>query len=293
MLRFDERVAIVTGAGRGVGRATALMLARRGASVVVNDLGGSVHGGQEGSSEPADAVVAEIVAAGGRAVASYASVSSQNGPEDIVRAALSAFGRIDIVINNAGTERTLAFADSTMEDIRSQMEVHYFGTAAVTMQAWPHLVKSDAGRVVNTTSDTVFGMATRIGYSAAKAAVLVFTRTLSLEGAAFGVKVNCVAPRAFTRMAAESNISEVAKAYMQTNLPPDHVANLTALLAHKECPVNGKAFAVGGGAAFEIGMTLNGGIQCEDFTPEAVLENIEKLTDPSSAVLQEKTFVPS
>jgi len=119
------------------------------------------------------------------------------------------------------------------------------------------------------------------------------TRTLSLEGAADGVKVNCVAPRAFTRMAEQSNINDVAKAYMKANLPPDHVANLTALLAHKECPVTGKAFAVGGGAAYEIGMTLNGGFECDDFTPEALLQNVDQLIDPLSAVLQDKTFVPS
>lgn len=197
------------------------------------------------------------------------------------------------MVNNAGTERTVAFKDSSMEDIRSQMVVHYFGTAAVTMQAWPHLVKSGAGRVVNTTSDTVFGMETRVGYSAAKAAIMVFTRALALEGASQGVKVNSIAPRAYTRMAAESNINEVAKAYMKAKLSPDHVANLTALLAHDDCPVTGKAFAVGCGEAFEIGTTLNGGFQCEDFTPEAVLENIDKLTDRASAVLQDKTFVPS
>jgi NAD(P)-dependent dehydrogenase (short-subunit alcohol dehydrogenase family) len=289
MLRYDGRVAIVTGAGRGVGRATAILLASRGASVVVNDLPGDASASSARSA--ADDVVAEIVAAGGRAVANYASVSSESGPREIVKAALDAFGRIDALVNNAGNERSVAFQDCTLEDLRSPMEVHYFGTAGVTLAAWPHLVASGAGRVVNTTSDATFGMVTRVGYSAAKAAIMAFTRSLALEAAAHGIKVNSIAPRAYTRMAAESNVPEATKAYMKANLAPEHVASLTGLLAHESCPVSGKAFAVGGGAAYEIGMTLNAGFKSIEFTPETILANIATLTDRASIQFQEKTFI--
>ena len=200
-LRFDDKVAIVTGGGRGVGRCHALNLGARGAKVVVADLGGPVEGTQGSSTAPADGVVGEIVAAGGEAVACYASVAEEAGAASIVEAALDTFGRLDIVVNNAGIGDPERFEDQTIAQFRTMLDVQYLGTVLVTKAAWPHLVAQRSGRVVNTCSEGPLGIHAKMtSYGGAKGGVIGFTLALAAEGPAHGIAVNGFSPRASTRL---------------------------------------------------------------------------------------------
>ena len=229
----------MTGAGRGIGRAYARLLAARGARVVVNDLGGSVDGAGV-SADVAAAVVAEIVAdgAGDTAVADGNDVSSESGAQALVAHALDAFGRIDIVINNAGIVRWAAFPELDDEILAQHLAVHVGGAFHTTRAAWPHMVSQGYGRVVMTTSSGIFGLPNNGAYATAKAAVIGLTRSLSLAGAAYGVKANLIAPAAATRMGGDEAAPEMA---------PDLVAPMAAYLAHEDCPVSGEIYAAGFG----------------------------------------------
>jgi NAD(P)-dependent dehydrogenase (short-subunit alcohol dehydrogenase family) len=237
-LRFDGRVAVVTGAGRGIGRAHARLLAARGASVVVNDLGGSMEG--EGTDAgPAAAVVEEITAAGGAALADTSDISTPAGGEALVAAALERFGRIDIVVNNAGIMRWAGFPEVDAESLAAHLAVHVGGSFHVTRAAWPHLVAQGYGRVVMTTSTGMLGLAENVSYATAKAGVLGMARSISTAGAAHGIKVNLIAPAAATRMAgAQAESPEMAS---------DLVSPMMAYLAHEDCPVTGEVYVAGGG----------------------------------------------
>ena len=238
-LRFDGRIAIVTGAGSGLGRAHALLLASRGAAVVVNDLGGDIHGGGEGSSA-ADKVVAEIKAAGGEAVANYDSV--ENG-EGIVQTALDTYKRVDIVINNAGILRDVSFHKMTDEDWDRIYRVHLEGTYKVTHAAWPLLREQQFGRVVNTTSDSgIFGNFGQANYSAAKLGILGLSNTLAHEGHSKNIHVNTIAPIAGSRLTETVLPSDMVDA-----LKPEYVSPLVAYLCHDDCTETGGLFEVGAG----------------------------------------------
>jgi NAD(P)-dependent dehydrogenase (short-subunit alcohol dehydrogenase family) len=287
-LRFDGRVAIVTGAGRGVGRAHALLLASRGAHIVVADLGGALDGSGH-SNEPADEVVKEIVAGGGQAVACYASVADEAGSTSIVEAALNTFGRLDIVINNAGIADPEWFESLTLDQFRRMIDVHYFGTLHVCKAAWPHLQESGYGRVVNTTSEAATGTVPKnTSYGAAKGAVWGFTRALALDAAKEpNIKVNAIAPRAGTRL---SDPSVMAKVFdrpedmfgdLSAVLPPDGVSPAVAFLAHEDCPLNGEALICGGGIAQRLVMLETAGITSDAMTPEFIAENLDALMDVS------------
>ena len=214
MSDFEGKVAIVTGAGNGLGRSHALAFAARGAKVVVNDLGGSVQG--EGRSDAADAVVKEIKAAGGEAIANKASVSDRDGARSIVDDALAAFGSVDIVVNNAGILRDKSFKNMTLDEFDLVIDVHLRGTAYVTHFAWPILYEKNWGRVVFTSSVSgIFGNFGQANYGAAKMAMLGLMNVLAIEGAAHNVRVNCLAPIAATRMTAS-----VPGADIDANDPP-------------------------------------------------------------------------
>ena len=268
--RFDDQVAVITGAGRGLGKQYALLLAARGARIVVNDLGGSVTG--EGSEvDAAQAVAQEINDQGGEAVADVNSVATPEGGHAIIDTALSTWGRVDILVNNAGTVRDSLFDDMTDERLGPIVDVHVKGAFFVTRPAWKVMRERGYGRVVNTCSAAgILGAERMSNYGAAKAGLIGLTRVLAAEGADLGIKVNAIAPIAATRMldysmkgvaalddpAAAAQADEVMRPFLD-RLDPALVAPVVAYLAHADCPVSGEIYTVGAGhvARFFIGRT--------------------------------------
>jgi NAD(P)-dependent dehydrogenase (short-subunit alcohol dehydrogenase family) len=250
-LGYDGRVAIITGAGGGLGREHALLLASRGAQVVVNDLGGSVSG-EGGSEGPAHTTAKEIEDLGGVAVADINSVATPEGGEAIVQTAIDAFGRVDIVINNAGILRDKTFHNMTAELVDPVLDVHLRGAFWVTRPAWVKMREQGYGRVVNTSSSSgILGNFGQANYGAAKMGLVGFTRVLAAEGAKYNIKANALAPVARTRM------TEDILGPMAERLDPALVSPVVAWLVHEDCPVTGEIYSVGGGrvARFFIGMT--------------------------------------
>jgi NAD(P)-dependent dehydrogenase (short-subunit alcohol dehydrogenase family) len=238
--RFEGRVAIVTGAGRGIGRAYARLLAERGASVVVNDLGAAIDGtGADG--QLASRVVDDITGAGGSAIADGSDVSMPDGAQTLIAAAVEAFGRVDVLVNNAGIVRWAGFPDADEENLVSHLAVHVGGSFHTTRAAWPYFVERGYGRVVMTTSSGIFGLPDNTSYATAKAAVIGLTRSLALAGAGHGVKVNLIAPAAMTRMAG------ARAGEGDPQMAPELVAPMAAFLAHEACPVSGEIYAAGAG----------------------------------------------
>jgi NAD(P)-dependent dehydrogenase (short-subunit alcohol dehydrogenase family) len=292
-LRFDGRVAIVTGAGRGVGRAHARLLASRGAQVVVADLGGQLDG-TGSSSSPADEVVKEIQTEGGTAVSCVASVATDDGATTIVGTALEAFGRLDVVVNNAGISQPDWFDDLTLNRFMQMIEVHYMGTVNVTMAAWPHLRDSGFGRIVNTCSEAAFGMVPKnTSYGGAKGGVFGFTRSLALDARRHGILVNAIAPRAKTRLSDPKVLSHVYDVPEETfsevmdTFVPDLVAPAVAYLAHESCQLNGEVLVAGGGQVLRMAIVQTGGITSSNLTPEELATNIDTVMDLTNASVME------
>ena len=286
-IRFDERVAIITGAGGGLGRSHALLLASRGAKVVVNDLGGAVDG-TGGDASAADAVVKEIRAAGGTAVANYDSVSDAAGAANIVKAATEAFGRVDILINNAGILRDVSFHKMTTAQWDAVIAVHLTGTMNVTHAAWPLLREQGYGRIVNTTSAAgLYGNFGQVNYGAAKLGIVGLTRSLAQEGAKKNIFTNCIAPVAKSRMTETIGLPEAVLA----KLEPKRVSPLVAFLASDVCKDNGETFAVGGGYMSKVQIVEgNGAVLKGDPTPEDVLESWGAITQMDNATPYENAM---
>jgi NAD(P)-dependent dehydrogenase (short-subunit alcohol dehydrogenase family) len=293
-LRFDGRSVIVTGGGRGFGRSHALLLASRGARVVVADYGVAVDG--TGSSpEPAEQVAKEITAAGGEAVACFASVADEAGAASIVQTALDAFGRLDVVINNAGISDPDWFEDESMERLRKMAEFHYFGTAYVCRAAWPHLQGAKHGCIVNTTSEAITGFVPKcIGYSGAKGGVFGLTRALAQDGRRFGIRVNAVAPRGYTRMSSPEVLAYVydqpAENFrndaFREQFKPDFVSPAVAFLAHESCQLTGEVLVSGGLQVMRLALIETTGITTsETITPEDIAGNLEALMDTTGATV--------
>jgi (3R)-3-hydroxyacyl-CoA dehydrogenase / 3a,7a,12a-trihydroxy-5b-cholest-24-enoyl-CoA hydratase / enoyl-CoA hydratase 2 len=282
-LRFDGRVAIVTGAGGGLGRSHALLLAARGAKVVVNDLGGSFTGDGK-SSTAAEKVVAEIKAAGGEAVANFDSV--EDG-DKIVKTAIDAFGRLDILINNAGILRDVSFQKMTRDDWDLVYKVHVLGTFRVTHAAWPHMRDAGFGRIINTASAAgIYGNFGQANYAMAKLGIHGFTQTLALEGKKRNIVVNTIAPIAGSRMTETVLPKELLDA-----LKPEYVSPLVAKLAHEGCEDSGGLYEVGGGFVAKLrweraaGKTfrLGRGIAPEDVDAAwSAISSFEKTTHPAT-----------
>jgi NAD(P)-dependent dehydrogenase (short-subunit alcohol dehydrogenase family) len=269
-LRFDEQVAVITGAGGGLGKHYALLLAARGARVVVNDIGGSVTG--DGSNAgAATAVAEEIRQRGGEAVADSHSVTSPEGGKAMIDSALAAWGRVDIVINNAGIVGDAPFEDMTPERFEPLVDVHLKGAFHVTRPAWKVMREQRYGRIVNTCSAAgILGAEGMSNYGAAKTGLIGFTRVLAAEGADHDIKVNAISPIAYTRMlahsvegasqqddpSAQAVLDDLVGQYLQ-KLDPALVAPVVAFLAHRDCPVSGEIYTVGAGhvARFFIGRT--------------------------------------
>ena len=245
---FDGRVAVVTGAGRGIGRAHALLLAERGASVVVNDLGGSMEG-LGADAGVASAVAAEIVAGGGTAAANGSDVATPEGADALIGSAIELFGRLDILVNNAGIIRWAGFPEADAENLARHLAVHTVGSFNTARAAWPHMVEQGYGRIVMTTSSGIFGLPKNLSYATAKAAVIGLTRSLTTAGAAHGILVNLIAPAAFTRMAGQPAAAADAPGDGAEPSPmsSDLVAPMVAFLAHEACPVSGEIYAAGAG----------------------------------------------
>ena len=245
MSDFEGKVAIVTGAGAGLGRSHALAFAERGAKVVVNDLGGSVHG--EGQSDAADAVVEEIKAAGGQAVANKASVADRDGAKSIVEDAVSAFGTVDILVNNAGILRDKSFKNMTLDEFDLVLDVHLRGTAYVTRHAWPIMYEKNWGRVVLTSSTSgIFGNFGQANYGAAKMGMLGLMNVLAIEGAAHNVRVNCLAPGAATRMTASVPGSTIDMSKPPPAMSPALVTPAVLYLCSEDAPSAHTIHAAGG-----------------------------------------------
>ena len=263
-LRFDGRVAIITGAGGGLGRSHALELARRGAQVLVNDLGGAVDG--SGSSmSAADRVVDEITALGGIAAPNHDSVATAQGGKAIVQGALDAFGRVDILVNNAGILRDKAFHKMDDAMIESVIDVHLKGALYVSQPAYRLMREQGYGRIVNTSSASgLFGNFGQANYGAAKAGLAGLTRVLALEGASRGIKVNAIAPIAATRM------TEEILGTLADKVSPDSVSPLVAYLAHEECSVSGHVYSVAGGRIARIFVAETHGVVLGKNTPEEI-----------------------
>lgn len=258
MIRFDDRVAIVTGAGGGLGRSHALALAARGARVVVNDLGGGLDG-SGASAGAAEQVVAEIAAGGGRAVADTHSVSDPAGAAALVERALDAFGRLDIVINNAGILRDKSFAKMPLDDFKAVVDVHLMGSAQVTKAAWPHLQAGQYGRVVLTTSAAgLYGNFGQANYGAAKLGLVGLMNTLKLEGQRNDIRVNTIAPVAATRMT-ETILPPAALERLQ----PAPVTAAVLFLASEEAP-SGAIIAAGAGYYARVEIVEAKGVQLGD-----------------------------
>ena len=272
-LGFDGRVAIISGAGGGLGRQHALMLASRGALVVVNDLGGAVDG--TGSDKgAAERVVDEIRALGGEAVADTNSVSTPEGGEAIVATAVEAFGTVDIVINNAGILRDKAFHNMDPAMYDAVLEVHLRGALNLTKPAFKIMRDKGYGRIVSTSSGAgVFGNFGQANYGAAKMGLVGLTRVLAVEGARNNIRANAIAPIALTRMT-EDLLGDLGQ-----KLQPEFVAPLVTYLAHESCEASGRLFSVGGGRVAEVFIGECDGFTSATLSPEEIRDNWGQITD--------------
>jgi NAD(P)-dependent dehydrogenase (short-subunit alcohol dehydrogenase family) len=281
-IRFDGRVAVITGAGGGLGRTYALELARRGAQVVVNDLGGAADGTGRGSSM-ADAVVKEITEAGGKAVANYDSVSTPEGGEAIIRSATDNFGKVDIVINNAGILRDKTFAKLSPEDLGIVLDVHLKGAFYVSQPAFRVMKENGYGRFLFTASGAgVFGNFGQTNYGAAKMGLVGLSNVLAQEGAKYNIKCNVIAPIARTRL------TEQLLGAMAEKIDPECVTPLSVFLVSEQCELTHEIFDVGGGryARIFIGMApgwVKGAGQ--PATVEEIAAHLDEIRNPEGYVI--------
>jgi len=267
-MRFDGRVAVITGAGRGLGRAYALLLAARGCKVVVNDLGGPIRGDEAGDgadTSVAQSVVDEIVAAGGEAIANGESVATPEGGKAIVQAALDTWGRIDILIHNAGNVRYGSIRELAYADLKAVIDVHLMGAFHVVQPAFGPMCDAGYGRIVLTSSvGGLYGNSRCVNYGMSKSAMLGLNNITALEGEACNVKCNVIVPGAVTRMAEGLDISQYPP------MDPELVAPVVGWLAHEDCPVTGELIASMAGRVARMFVAETRGIYRPEWTIEQV-----------------------
>jgi NAD(P)-dependent dehydrogenase (short-subunit alcohol dehydrogenase family) len=277
-ISFEGRVAIVTGAGGGLGRAYALELARRGAKVVVNDLGGSRDG--TGHSDAALTVVAEIEAAGGTAMSDGGSVTDYGQMQAMVEKAKAAWGGVHILINNAGILRDKSFAKMEMEDFRTVVDVHLVGSANCTKAVWATMQEQAYGRVLMTASSTgLYGNFGQANYGAAKLGLAGFAKTLALEGQRYNIKVNTIAPTAATRMT-----EDIFPPDLLAMFRPELVAPAALFLVSEDAPTNA-ILGAGAGVVQAAHVTLTRGVKLDEPTPEAVAANFPAIIDRDGEIV--------
>ncbi|AEV73296.1 dehydrogenase of unknown specificity, short-chain alcohol dehydrogenase like protein [Mycolicibacterium rhodesiae NBB3] len=278
-LRFDGRVAVVTGGGRGLGRAYALLLASRGARVVVNDPGGNLNGGGTDAT-PADDVVHEIAAAGGEAIASIDSVATPDGGKAIIDTALDRFGRIDILIHNAGNVRRAPLRDMSYEDFEAVVDVHLRGAFHVVRPAFPVMCDAGYGRIVLTSSiGGLYGNHGVANYAVAKAGVIGLSNVAAMEGLEHGVKSNVIVPAAVTRMAEGIDTS----AYPP--MGPELVAPVVGWLAHETCSVTGEMLIALAGRVATATVAETPGVYRSSWSIEEVGENMSAIRDDTQPLV--------
>ena len=279
-IRFDGRVALVTGAGGGLGRAHALLLASRGAAVVVNDLGGSV-GGTGGDAAAASAVVREIEAAGGRALASFDDIATPEGAQRLVDVAMQAFGRVDVLINNAGILRDKTLHKMAPADFEAVVRVHLLGSTWCSRAALPVMQQQQYGRIVMTTSAAgLYGNFGQSNYGAAKLGLVGLMNTLKHEGAKFGVRVNTIAPVALTRMT-----EGLPFARMMGDASPERVAAGVAFLASEACDLTGQILVAGAGYFSTVRLVEGQGVHApaDEVSPEYVAAHWAEIASTEGA----------
>jgi len=270
-LRFDGRVAAITGAGGGLGRAYAHLLAARGAHIVVNDLGGAVDGTASGGSA-AVTVVAEIVASGGSAVADANNIATVEGGKAVVQTALDHFGRLDIVINNAGILRDGTLHKMSADNFDSVVAVHLRGAFYVTQPAFTHMREQGYGRIVNTTSAAgLYGNFGQVNYSSAKMGLVGMGKSIAVEGAKYNIKANVIAPVAVSRMTASLMTEEMKK------MTPEQVAPVVAYLSHEDCAISGQILSAYGGHVGRVFVGETRGLNKPDLTVEDVADNLDQI----------------
>ncbi|MEN6293946.1 MAG: SDR family NAD(P)-dependent oxidoreductase [Methanobacterium sp.] len=285
-LRFDGQVVIITGAGRGMGRSHAIFLAGRGASVVVNDIGCDIFGNKVDTS-PAEDVVNEIKRAGGTALLNTDSVATKEGCQALVDKTIRQFGRVDALVHNAGINYKTPFPEITQHDLDANFNVHYFAAVYLTQGAWPYFVKQGGGSVVYMCSDGTFGNPTFADYSSAKMAGVGLMRTLYLEGAEYGIRVNSLSVGAATRMW-EDTMSPAHLAWGRKYYPPIAVSQVVSWLIHPDNPTSGEWYGVDGYTVFRVALAVNEGYTKLNYTLEDIRDNwgkvnaLENFTYPRS-----------
>lgn len=281
-LRFEQRTAIVTGAGQGLGRAYALLLAERGAQVVVNDI----------NVAAADGVVEKITNSGGIAIADHHSVTTPEGGIALAEQAQDAFGAVHIVINNAGVNRPAEFADMTPETgpelFDEMIAIHLLGPCHVLWPLWPAMVEQGYGRVVNVASGAVWGLRGQSAYAACKAGIMGLTRTLAREGRYHGVQVNCVLPWAVTDKSPDRSGEEFGP-IINAHIHPENVAPAVVWLAHQDCPATGESFTVDGPRMARLAWVAGQGHTDLTPTPESYRDHWDQVMDLSGFTVPTST----
>jgi NAD(P)-dependent dehydrogenase (short-subunit alcohol dehydrogenase family) len=273
-LRFDGRVAVITGAGRGLGRAYALLLGSKGAKVVVNDIGASVKGG-DADAGPAEEVAAEIRAAGGEAVACTDSVATPEGGKAIIQAAIDHFGKIDILVHNAGNVRYGSLKELSYEDFDSVLDVHLRGAFHVVRPAFPIMAAAGYGRIVLTSSvGGLYGNLRVVNYGVAKAGMIGLNNVIALEGEAEGIKSNIIVPGAVTRLAEGLDTSQYPK------MDPAMVAPAVGWLAHESCSITGEMISAMAGRVSRAYIAETEGVYQDPWTIDAIGDRIDEIRKP-------------